>query len=449
MIAKFPSKDPIRGMTSRMLPVRFAVIAILAVLAGRAAATAAAPVLLVSMDGFRWDYCALHPAETPHLRKYAAEGVSASELIPVYPSNTFPNHYSIATGLYPAHHGIVNNDIFDPQLGRYFHYTLPADVGASQWWGGEPIWVTAEKQGLKSASYYWVGSEAAIEGIRPNFTKHFDLAEYNRAPFGNRIDDVVGWLRLPPEQRPAIVAFYLEETNSAGHKYGPDSPELAAAVKLLDGRLGAMMDRLKAEHLPVNLIVVSDHGMTPVSPDRVMLLDDYLDLGTVQIDFQSPAMGLRPLKGTAKDIVRALAGLPHAKAYLTDNLPPRSSLAEWWHLLDVRLVHGSDYLPGRFHMTGNPRIPEVWIVPEEGWHMQTRNYARMPAVHDQKGDHGFDPIFRSMHGILIADGPAFKTGGQVVGPVANIQIYNLMCAVLHITPAPNDGDDRLVREFLR
>jgi predicted AlkP superfamily pyrophosphatase or phosphodiesterase len=435
MIARSPSKLAVFARTTAVGRLAATALLFLTLTSGRLAATAA-PVLLISMDGFRWDYCALHPAETPHLRRYAAEGVSASELIPVYPSNTFPNHYAIVTGLYPAHHGIINNEFFDPRLGRFFHYTLPADTAADRWWGGEPIWVTAEKEGLQSASYYWVGSEAAIGGVRPTFAKHFNAADYYRIPFAKRIDDVVGWLRLPPDRRPSVITFYLEETNSAGHKFGPDSPELAAAVKLLDGRLGALMDRLKSESLPVNLIVVSDHGMTAVSPQRVMVLEDYLDPSTVAVDFQSPAMGLRPLKGTALDIVRALARLPHAKAYFTDNRP------------DGIRVPGGQYLPARFHLTGNPRIPDVWIVPEEGWHMQTRNNAKIPAVHDQKGDHGFDPAFRSMHGILIADGPAFRTGGAVIGPVENIHIYNLMCAVLHLTPAPNDGDDRLVREFL-
>jgi predicted AlkP superfamily pyrophosphatase or phosphodiesterase len=433
--------------------LRFAAVALLALggsLLVRADDSAGIPpLLLVSMDGFRWDYPALHPTETPHLRQYAAEGISARELIPVYPSNTFPNHYAIVTGLYPAHNGIINNEMFDPQLGAYFRYTLPVDVGNSRWWGGEPIWVTAVKQGRKSASYYWVGSEAAVAGVLPTYTKHFNMAEYQSAPFAGRIDEVVHWLQLPPDQRPAVITFYLEETNSAGHKFGPDSPELAAAVKLLDGRLGALMDRLRAEHLPVNLIVVSDHGMTPVSPDRVMLLDDYLDPSTVEIDFQSPAMGLRPIKGTAEDIVHALANLPHAKAYLTDNQPPPSGIKGLWHWLNYRVLRRADYLPARFHLTGNPRIPDVWIVPEEGWHMETRANSKVPAAHDQKGDHGFDPKYRSMHGILIADGPSFKTGGEVIDPVPNIDIYNLMCAALHFTPAPNDGDDRLVRAFLR
>jgi predicted AlkP superfamily pyrophosphatase or phosphodiesterase len=407
------------------------------------------PLLLVSMDGFRWDYPALHPAETPTIHELIRTGISASEMIPVYPSNTFPNHYAIATGLYPAHNGIVNNDMFDPKFGAVFQYTLPVDNGDGRWWGGEPIWVTAVKQGRKSAANYWVGSEAPIEGIRPTYFKPFQMAVYQKQSFDDRIDEIVGWLKLPPDQRPAIVTCYLEETNSVGHKFGPDSKEIVSAVRMLDARLGALLARLKAEHIPVNVVLVSDHGMTNVSPDRVMVIDDYVDLRTVQVDFQSPAVGLRPLQGTAQDLVRALAKLPHAKAYLTDNQPPPPGLAGVGHWLSVNVLHRGEYLPARFHLTNNLRIPDVWIVPEEGWHVQTRATSKVPAVHDQKGDHGFDPAFRSMRSILIANGPSFKDTGEVIGPVPNIDVYNLLCAALRLTPAPNDGDDRLVRAFLR
>ncbi|HVW20024.1 MAG TPA: ectonucleotide pyrophosphatase/phosphodiesterase [Opitutaceae bacterium] len=404
-------------------------IVLLALAAGRAslrAAEAPAPVLLVSMDGFRWNYPLLHPEQTPHLHALASAGISARELIPVYPSNTFPNHYSIVTGLYPAHHGIINNNMFDARLGAAFHYTLAADNHDPRWWGGEPIWVTAIKQGRKSACYYWVGAEAPIEGVLPTYLKPFSMAVYTAQPFQLRIDTVLSWLRLPADRRPAVICFYIEETNSIGHKFGPESPQLVQTLALLDGRIGALMAALDAAHQPVNLIVVSDHGMTDVSPDRVEYIDDYVSLKDVQIDFQGPEAGLHPINGAkAEDLMRALSRMTHAKAYLSQDLP------------------------GRFHLRDNPRIPPIWIAADEGWHIATHAYMKFPGNHDQKGDHGFDNAFRSMHGILIAHGPAFKTGGTVIGPVANIHLYNLMCAVLGLRPAPNDGDDRLVKAFLR
>jgi predicted AlkP superfamily pyrophosphatase or phosphodiesterase len=378
------------------------------------------PLLLISMDGFRWDYIAKYPAETPNLQQLMREGSSARQLIPVYPSNTFPNHYSIVTGLYPAHHGIVNNEMFDPTTQSFFRHNRPESVHGSQWWKGEPIWVTAIKQGHPSASYFWVGSEAPIQGIRPTFWKPYN----ETTPFEQRLDELAGWLRLPVKQRPLAITFYLEETNSVGHKFGPDSPQLAATVKLLDSRIGAIRARLKAEHQVVNLVIVSDHGMTPISPDRVILLDDYLDLSSVQLDFYGPEAGLRPLEGSAESIVRALSNLPHARAALTQDLP------------------------ARLHLTVNPRLPPIWVMADEGWEIETRKHFASIRAKFNHGDHGYDPAIESMHGILIASGPAFQSG-VVINPVENVHIYNLLCAALRLKPAPNDGDDRLVRAFLR
>lgn len=395
------------------------------------------PLLLVSLDGFRWNYTREYADQTPVLRRLAAEGISARGLIPAYPSTTFPNHYTLVTGLYPAHHGIINNDMFDPGLGRYFHYYLPADNHDPRWWGGEPIWVTAVKQGRKSAAYYWVGAGVAVGGIRPTYSIPYPgMSAYKAEPFSRRIERVVGWLKLPAEQRPAVIAFYVEETDSVGHASGPDSPEMAAAVNKVDSELGALLDRLRAEGIAVNVVVVSDHGMTGVSPERVIYLDDYVDLATVQVDFQGVEAGLRPLQGTPRDLVRSLAGLAHARAYLTDNGEGPAPA-------------GPDLLPARFHLTGNPRIPPVWVAADEGWRVVTRASFRAPRTRNMKGDHGYDPADLSMEGILIAWGPAFRTGGQVIGAVDNVQVYDLLCAALHLQPAPNDGDGRLARAFLK
>ncbi|MDB6168127.1 MAG: Nucleotide diphosphatase [Verrucomicrobia bacterium] len=378
------------------------------------------PLLLISLDGFRWDYFAKYPAETVNLRHLLAEGSSARELIPVFPSNTFPNHYTIVTGLYPAHHGVINNEMFDPGTQRFFRYNRANSVRESEWWGGEPIWVTAIRQGHPAATSFWTGSEASIGGVHATFWKSYDP----KIPFEKRLEELLSWMRLPAEQRPVVVTFYLEETNSVGHKFGPDSKELAATVKLLDGRVGTMLARLKAEGQVLNVVIVSDHGMTEISADRVTLLDDYLDLSSVQIDFSGPVVGLRPLEGTAESVVRALSALPHARACLARDLPER------------------------FHLVDNPRIPPVWIVPDEGWEIETRRYFETIRFKFNHGDHGYDPALSSMHGILLAHGPSFKSG-VAVDPVENIHIYNLLCAALRLTPARNDGDDRLVRAFLR
>jgi predicted AlkP superfamily pyrophosphatase or phosphodiesterase len=384
-----------------------------------------APLILISLDGFRWDYADLHPGAAPTLRALRRDGVAARALTPVFPSNTFPNHYTIVTGLRPARHGIVNNIFFDPAHGMFFRYNTAASASDARWWGGEPIWVTAIKQGKKSAVSFWVGSEAEIGGVRPTFWKRYDYS----IPFERRLDEMMGWLALPPAERPAIVLFYFDETNAQGHRFGPDSPELVAAIKLCDERIAAMLARVRGAGLEPNLVVVSDHGMTATSRERVVVIDNLLDLSAVQVEDEGSVLSLRPLRGTAEELVRTFDGVPHVKAYLAADLP------------------------AHFHFHGNPRIAPVWVLPDEGWHVGTRAaYERLrtryAAQGSLQGDHGYDPQLTSMRGILIAHGPAFRRGVEVP-EVENIHVYNLLCAALGLKPAANDGDQRLVRAALR
>ena len=391
----------------------------------RGAAAPWHPLILISLDGFRWDYTEKYAAESPTLRRLKREGASVRGLVPVFPSNTFPNHYTLVTGLHPAKHGIVNNDFFDPESGQFFRYNQPASALDPRWWRGEPIWVTAIRQGRKAATAFWVGSEVPIGGVRPTFWQRFDYS----VPFAQRLDELVRWLTLPAGERPDVVTFYLEETNGAGHRFGPDSRELAAAVKLSDERIAALLARLRSAHLEPNLVVVSDHGMTATSVDRVVILDDLVDRASIQVDAEGSVLALRPLRGDAAALVQAFANVPHVRAY-----------------------HAAD-LPARFQLHGSPRIAPVWVLPDEGWHIGTRaNFERLKMRYQEHGylagDHGYDPALPSMHGILIAHGPAFRRG--VVAPAAeNIHVYPLLCAVLGLTPAPADGDDRLVRALLR
>lgn len=396
---------------------------LLAVLSGVAASGAAtAPVILISLDAFRWDYVASHPEETPHLRQLMREGVTAKALIPPFPSQTFASHYTIATGLYPGHHGIVGNGFFDAARGEFFNYRLPATVRDGRWFGGEPIWVTAVKQGRTSACSFWVGSEAEIGGVRPTYWRIFDA----KLPFEQRLEEVMGWLALPEEKRPAVILFYLEDTNPAGHYFGPKSAEVTAAIKLLDERVGALVARTQATGLPLNYVIVSDHGMAETDGTaQTKILDDLIDLSTVQVDFDGPLAGLRPKDGDAAALVKKFAGLPSQ-----------------YH------VYRAEDLPARWHMLPGPRVPDVWIVPDPGWRIQQRS--RFLATRDGrlKGDHGYDNAKPDMHGIFIAHGPAFRADGAVIEAIESVQIYNLLCAVTGLKPAPNDGDDRLVQAAL-
>lgn len=395
-------------------------------LALAALARAAEPTLiLISLDGFRWDYCEKYPESAPTLRQLKREGVSSRGLIPVFPTNTFPNHYTLVTGLYPAKHGIVNNEFFEPSSGLIFRYSRPEAVQTSRWWGGEPIWVTAIKQGRKASTSFWVGSEAEIGGVRPTHWKKYDGSL--RAQ--DRIAEMLGWLAVPETERPAMVAFYLDETNEAGHRAGPDDPDVAKAVANCDRVVASILAGLRERNLAANLVIVSDHGMTTTSKDRVVILDDYVDRQKLQIDSDGSAVALRPLDGDIDALLRLVEKIPHARAYRAENLP------------------------AHFHLTGNPRIAPVWILPEEGWHVETRaNFEKLSKRYAPRpylgGDHGYDPKLRDMHGFFLAHGPAFRSGVEL-DTVENIHVYNLLCALLHLKPAPNDGDDRLARQAMK
>jgi predicted AlkP superfamily pyrophosphatase or phosphodiesterase len=385
----------------------------------------ASPLILISLDGFRWDYPELYAAETPTLGELKRHGTAARGLIPVFPSNTFPNHYTLVTGMYPSRHGILNNDFFDSDAGRFFRSNQPALARESRWWGGEPIWVTAVRQRRQAATAFWVGSEAAIHGLRPTFWKPFDYS----TPFAQRLEELIGWLKLPAAQRPALVTFYLEESNSTGHTYGPRSPEMRATARLLDRQLAAMLGRLRGEGIEPNLVLVSDHGMTEVDQQRIVILEDHLDLTTAQVDFDGSVVGLRPTDGNVAALLRQASRIPHADAYC------------------------SGELPAHFRLADTPRNPPVWVVPHEGAHVVLRSTRerlarRYSASGYVVGDHGYDPALPSMHGIFIASGPAFRAGVEIPA-VENVHVYNLLCAVLGVPPAPNDGDDRLVQSALR
>jgi len=231
-------------------------------------------VVMLSMDGFRWDYPDKCP--TPNLDRIAETGVKARSLQPAFPSKTFANHYTMATGLYPDHHGIVDNSFYDPATGKHYSISNRQAVEDPSFYGGEPIWVTAEKNGITAASFFWVGSEAPVNGIQPTYWKRYD----HDVPFEQRIDSVIYWLNLPEEMRPHLITWYMDEPDGIGHGEGPYSEKTFRMVAYLDSLLGVFLDKIEALPIAsqVNIIVTSDHGMGPVSPDRCIILKEYIDL---------------------------------------------------------------------------------------------------------------------------------------------------------------------------
>jgi predicted AlkP superfamily pyrophosphatase or phosphodiesterase len=380
-------------------------------------------VILVSLDGWRWDY--IDRFAPPTISELSRRGVTSEGLIPIFPSKTFPNHYTIITGLYAWRHGIVSNNMLDPELPGRFSLSNREVQQDTRWWGGEPLWVTAEKQGQIAATMFWPGSDAEIAGDRPTFYRVFDNAVTNEA----RVDQLLQWLDRGDTQRPTFLTLYFSEVDTAGHEYGPEAPQTRAAVLNLDGviaRLTAGIERLGLSGR-VNLLLVSDHGMAPLSRDRVIVLDDYLDLSTVDIIDSTPIVGLRPRPGTSvEQVYEALKGKHPALE-----------------------VYTKATLPEQFGLRDHPRVPEVMGIADDGWHITTRSrLAGASAEEFSGGNHGYDPKHRSMHGLFVAVGPQFKTG-LVVPPFENVHIYELICRVLKLKPAPNDGDPEVTAGFVR
>jgi len=376
-------------------------------------------VILVSVDGLRWDFP--EKASTPNLDYLASTGVRADRLVPSFPTKTFPNHYTIVTGLYPGHHGILANNMYDPVRHAFFGLDLRDAIRDSTWWRGEPIWVTAEKQGLKTAPIFWVGSEAAIEGVRPTYWVPFDATWSNQ----KRVEKALALLDLPPAERPKFVMVYFNSVDDACHDYGTLSNEVKTAIHEADQDIGLLLTGLRARDLldKVDIIVVSDHGHADLSPDRVIYLDDYLDLDLVQMVDWNPVAAINPSKCTEDYIYQKLANAhPHLRVYRSNGVPER------------------------YHYRGDRNLPKIIAIADEGWTITSHRTVKPGYI--SGSTHGFDNHLSSMGATFIAHGPAFKSGFKMPA-FANIHIYELLARLLDIQPARNDGSLDSVKVMLR
>lgn len=379
-------------------------------------------LIMISIDGFRWDLADKYNAS--FLKKMRSAGVEAQSMQPSYPSLTFPNHYAIITGLYPSHHGLVDNYFYDPKRQATYKVSNKKAVMDSSWYGGEPLWVLAEKAGMLTASFYWVGSEAAIKGVRPTY-----YYKYNeKIPIDQRISAVKSWLQLPEARRPHLITFYFPEVDHMEHLHGVDAPETEAAVHFIDQSIEKLYDSCQATGLPINFIVLSDHGFAN--------LDSTKYLKVPQLD-------------TTHYLVRGGSALTHI--YATDEIG-RKGLSKLYKHLKLNATHYKVYkankTPRSWHYRAkdNPmgRIGDIILVPYPPYSFYFGGRKGL-------GAHGFDNRLQDMQATFYCWGPAFNQH-QRIKNFPNVAIYPMVARLLGLSIPKNlkiDGKAKTLQPILR
>ncbi len=380
-------------------------------------------LVLVSLDGFRWDYAKRDNAA--HLLSLARQGVSAPQgMMPSYPSLTFPNHYTLVTGLYPEHTGIVANSFFDPARGARYAYNDPETANDGSWYSGIPLWSLAETQGMHAACILWVACEAKIAGFRPSYYAHYD-AKTEPTPEAQqaRIENAAALLRLPAADRPHFIAIYFSEPDHSGHHYGPDAPETRAAVLKMDALIGKLESALKTTGLPIDLVVVSDHGMVKSQGDWINL-DQFADLTGFD---------------AVKDHLYAKSEADRTRVY--NQLKKASPQFIVFRRKDV---------PADLNYNQNPREGDPVVIATGPYAIR----AHAPAAGEPNpppttGMHGFDPHrIPEMKAIFFAAGPDLVVE-KTVAPFDNVNLYPWMAHLLGLTPPKSDGDLGILSGTLR
>ncbi len=371
--------------------------------------------VVVSLDGLRWDYA--EAFDVPFFDQLAREGVKAV-MMPSFPSKTFPNHYTLATGLYPDHHGIVANTFKVRRNGKVFSLGNNEMRNDPQYFGGDPIWLTAKRQGVTTATVYWVGSDVPIKGEYATYWHHY---QQNRLTFPQRVDEVLRLLELPEQERPHLIMAYFEEPDASGHNHGPMSARTRRAMEQMDSTLQVMWSRI--QQLPiaadVNLIVLGDHGMTWVDPERMIYPHEYLKPEWVErITNDFPALVYANRHDYVDSICNALKGVDHLRVWKRQDVP--------------------EYL----HYGSNPNVGDVVVLPDVGWVFDNRKWKA-------GGTHGYDHTASDMLVAFRAVGPDFKRGYVKEAKFRNVDIYPLLAYLLGVKPADNDGDITEVMDMLK
>lgn len=362
--------------------------------------------VIVSMDAFRWDYTEL--LDTPGLDEIAKDGITCV-MEPSYPASTFPNHYTIATGLVPDHHGIINGSFYNPDTNMAFSMGDSLTRYNPEYYLGEPIWVTAEKADIKTACIYWVGSDVPIKNTLPTYSyPWYDNPHLN---FEQRADEVIRLLSLPKNERPRLIMLYFDEPDATSHRFGPLGDETKAVVAGLDTIVVNMYRQLRS--LPygnrINIIITSDHGMTEINDERFIDLDEYLKPSWYENIYGTNPTNIYARKNCVDSILNVLSGVEHIRAWRHGEVP-------------TELNYGT-----------SSRCGDVIVVPEIGW-----QFAKSPS--NSIGAHGYPPEEKDMQVIFIANGPDFKRGKLEKNfKFSNVDIYPMMAKILGITPRKTDG----------
>ncbi len=372
-------------------------------------------VIVLSLDGFRTSY--LETCKTPNLDSISEAGVK-STFIPSFPSLTFPNHYAMATGLYPENNGIIHNK-FRTKEGVEYTVGNRKAVENPTFYKGEPIWNTAEKQGIKTASFYWVGSETKINGRQPSIWKKFDSS----VPFQSRGDSVISWLKKPENERPHLIMWYIEEPDHCGHINTPESNETKKTVEMLDKIVGDFCNKLN--QLPiaskVDFVIVSDHGMATYDPKKYINLSAYLPRDSFEYVVDGAPTLLYPKKTFTNKAIEILKNIPNIKVWNKDDVPQK------------------------YHYGKNKDIGQIVILPDVGTQLE---FSDSKKASKTLAAHGYDNFSPEMQAIFIAAGPSFKKN-ITAAPIPNVNLYLLICKLLNIKPSKNDGDGKQIKKMLK
>lgn len=363
-------------------------------------------VILISFDGFRWDYCSR--GITPNIELLIEEGVKATSLQPVFPTKTFPNHYTLVTGLYPENHGIIFNEFHDPYTKEDYKMWDTTEVRNPKWYRGEAIWETLKFYGIKSASYFWPGASLDSEFRQPEYLYNY----VRNDPPINKVNAAIKWLQLPYSKRPHLITLYFSSTDHAGHDYGPDSEGMNRTIASIDSSLGFLLTELEKIQMrdSVNIILVSDHGMTEVSIDNIVNIEEILIGFNCSYSNYGAAMMVEPDQDKVEEVYNILKkNENHYTVYRKENIP--------------------EYL----HFNKNPFISEIILVSDLGWSVIVNENLKWMNPESFNGNHGYDNTELDMHGIFIASGPALKKN-FFTGTLNSLDIYPLLCKIYNAIP---------------